>query len=397
MRVLIISFDRTLTEGLKQALSDHEVFTAKNSEEAIKMIPSDMDVIVYDAISGAISEEDINTLHTKKFSNSKYLILYDELFPVDPNNIVVPKKILIRRDEDPKVIAQKMFEEPEEVAVESVEEQRTEEEVGEPKGEVPQTGKVLVVSFDQTLIDTVRGALGPEVEMVSVKTVRQAIEEGKDASVVVFDAISGIIAEKGLVDMSKDEVMSQKPYVILVDDLFPINVENIPLPKKFPLSRDADPSQIKETIERAFQEAPKVEEVKEEPQVQEVKEEKVEEIVERELPEEVPEIEIESVETKEEEEAPALQALESVMEEKGWKEEVSEEAVKEAVSESLSEERIREIVTRVVEERLEDIKATLTEAIRSKVDQAFEEVDVKEIIREVAYKALKERLDELVT
>ncbi len=397
MRVLIVSFDRTLTEGLKQALSDHEVFTAKNSEEAIKMIPSDMDVVIYDAISGAISEEDINTLYTKKFSNSKYLILYDELFPVDPNNIVVPKKILIRRDEDPKVIAQKMFEEPEEVAVESVEEQRTEEEVGEPKGEVPQTGKVLVVSFDQTLIDTVRGALGPEVEMVSVKTVRQAIEEGKDASVVVFDAISGIIAEKGLVDMSKDEVMSQKPYVILVDDLFPINVENIPLPKKFPLSRDADPSQIKETIERAFQEAPKVEEVKEEPQVQEVKEEKVEEIVERELPEEVPEIEIESVETKEEEEAPALQALESVMEEKGWKEEVSEEAVKEAVSESLSEERIREIVTRVVEERLEDIKATLTEAIRSKVDQAFEEVDVKEIIREVAYKALKERLDELVT
>ncbi len=389
MRVLIISFDRTLTEGLKQALSDHEVFTAKNSEEAIKMIPSDMDVVIYDAISGAISEEDINTLHTKKFSNSKYLILYDELFPVDPNNIVVPKKILIRRDEDPKVIVQKMFEEPEEVAVGKTEEQKTEGEVGEPKHEVPQTDKVLVVSFDQTLIDTVRDVLGPGIEMVSVKTVRQAIEEGKDASVVVFDAISGIIAEKGLVDMSKDEVMSQKPYVILVDDLFPINVDNIPLSKKFPISRTADPSQIKDTILKALQGTPKV--------VEEVKEEKVEEIVERELPEEVPEIEIESVETKEEEEAPALQALESVMEEKGWKEEVSEEAVKEAVSESLSEERIREIVSKVVEEKLEDIKATLTEAIRSKVDQAFEEVDVKEIIREVAYKALKERLDELVT
>ncbi len=426
MRVLIVSFDKTLTENLKGALSDQEVFTAKNSEEAIKMIPSDMDVVIYDAISGAISEEDINTLYTKKFSNSKFLILYDELFPVDPNNIIVPKKILISRDENPRTIAQKIFEEPaeevqealderEEVrAEETVEEAERQEAQPEEKLSPPEGGKLLVVSFDQTLIDTIREAVGPDLEVVSVKTVRQAIDQGKDASVVVFDAISGVIAEKGLIDMSKDETMSKKPYVILVDDLFPINVEGIPLEKKFHISRDADPSQIKDLIARAFAEGvavgeedkEQVEEVEGEAPKEEETTERVEEIVEREIPQDIPEIEIEQVE----EEAPALQALERIMEEK--KEEVPEETreveavevsknvedvVRQAVMSSLSEEKVRELLRKAVEERMEDIKNVIVEAVRSKIEQVLEEMDLKDLIRQTAYRALKERLDELVT
>jgi hypothetical protein len=424
MRVLIVSFDRTLTEGLKNALSDHEVFTAKNSEEAIKMIPSDMDVVIYDAISGAISEEDINTLYTKKFSNSKYVILYDELFPVDPGNIIVPKKILVSRDEDPKAVSRKILEEPKE-EVQTPEETKEVAEPKEVKEEAPPQpppsgGKVLVVSFDQTLIDGIKGAVGTDLEVVSVKTVRQAIEQGKDAQVIVFDAISGIIAEKGLVDMSKDETMAEKPYVILVDDLFPINVEGIPLEKKYPISRDADPSQIKDLLLRALAESEEVreeevteqaeeakeraEEVEEKPE-EKPEEEKVEEIVEREIPQEIPEIEIEQVE-----EAPALEALEKIMEEKEtYAQDRSEEAkaveipqevekvVREAVLKSLSEERIREIVAKVLEEKMEDIRGIVSEAVRSRIEKAFEDLDVKEIIRQTAYKALRDRLDELVT
>ncbi|MDQ7038925.1 MAG: hypothetical protein Q9N26_06995 [Aquificota bacterium] len=427
MRVLIVSFDKTLTENLKGALSDHEVFTAKNSEEAIKMIPSDMDVVIYDAISGAISEEDINTLYTKKFSNSKFLILYDELFPVDPNNITVLKKILVSRTEDPKTIGQKIFEEPsEEVQVqeqevqmeETVEETvREETPVEEKPHSPPAGGKLLVVSFDQTLIDTIRNAVGPDLEIVSVKTVRQAIDQGKDASVVVFDAISGIIAEKGLVDMSKDETMAKKPYVILVDDLFPINVEGLPLEKKFHISRDADPSQIRDVIARAFAKGVPAEEVGEAPQeepaptreeevVVEAPAERVEDIVEREIPQDIPEIEIEQVE----EEAPALQALEKIMEEK--KEELREEpreveavdvtrsveeAIRQAVTRSLSEEKVRELLTKAIEEKMEDIRSVVAEAVRSKIDQVLEEMDIKDLIRQTAYKALRDRLDELVT
>ena len=459
MRVLIVSFDRTLTDNLKDTLSDHEVFTAKNSEEAIKMIPSDMDVIIYDAISGAISEEDINTLYTKKFSNSKYLILYDELFPVDPNNVIAPKKILVSRDEDPKVIKEKMMEEPtEEVREEAVgvaeppqpqetpeeapvqEEQPVKEEVS-VEAPPPEGGKVLVVSFDQTLIDTIKGAIGSDLEVTSVKTVRQAIDQGKDASVVIFDAISGIIAEKGLVDMSKDDTMSKKPYVILVDDLFPINVDAVPIEKKFPISRDAEPSQLKNVVFQALTQAVAVEEPvqrveeveetvqeevapeeakaeevpagevsQEEPVAQEtLEEEKVEEIVEREIPEEVPEIEIEPVEPQEE--APAMQALEKIMEEKEtFREEEKpreveavelpeniENIIREAVSSSLSEERIREVVSRVIQERMEDLKDLVSEAVRAKIDQVLEEMDLKEVIRQTAYQALKDRLDELVT
>ena len=548
MKVLIVSFDKTLTEDLKKVLSDHEVYVAKNSEEAIKMIPSDIEGVIYDAISGAISEEDINTLYTKKFSNARYVILYDELFPVDESNIIVPQKLLVPRDESPKEIVNKLLEFPveavpaptegvpeetpevgeqavEEIAQEigeeipkleiestayetppyegeetveemagSVEEALQELESAEmeapleleeqpvevggeaetvqeaveetPKETVSEpvgvgTGKILIVSFDQTLIDSIKAAFGQKHEVESVKTVKQAIEQGKDASVVVFDAISGVIAEKGLIELSNDPTMAQKNYIILVDDLFPINVESIPLEKKVSVSRDTDPSRLKEIIEEQLSAVPSVaqrepEEVPQEAEVEVSEEveippvEELEAVIEeaKGLQEETPEEAVAEAETlpevseteveettveapKEEEHIPALEALEKVMEEQELEieevpsvEEVVEEVaqqppeeetpsapaptvsvssedidrlIESAVMKALSEDKIREAVSKALEERMLDIRDMVADVVRKEVDKVFEELDIRNLIRQATYQALRERLEELIT
>ncbi len=464
MKVLIVSFDKTLTEELKEALSEHEVYTAKNSEEAIKVIPSNVEGIIYDAISGAISEEDINALYKKKFSQARYVILYDELFPVDKNNILPEKKILVPRELSPKEIANKLIEFPEEAVehtqdeqvedVESLvqelgtedieiehttldlgtEEQAPQEEYVEREGdkeEPPEEakvipGKVLVVSFDQTLIDSIKANLGSGYSVSAVKTVKQAFEEGKDASVVVFDAISGMVAERGLMELSQDKVMSSKPYIILVDELFPINTDNVPLQDKEVLSRDSNPEEIAKLIRekaKMVTEAVSQESVTEE----------VEPVPQEELREEAPEFEVlekagPTVEevthtqvqepSQEEEPIPALEALEKVIEEKSFetepsyqdepeKEPIQEEKVetKEPVAEeplqvvtaAVSEEAIKEAVRKAVEESMQDIRELVMNIVRQEIEKVFEDMDVKELIKQVTYQALRERLEELIS
>ncbi len=511
--MLVVSFDKTLMESLKDALSGHDVHIAKNTEEAIKMMPSDIEGVIYDAISGAISEEDINTLYTKKFSNARYVILYDELFPVDAENIIVPQKILVPRDEDPKEIVRKLEEfpiepqveeeevpgplaveadaetaefeveptslehtpaeesleelsgsvesaleeiasleraEPEEEAEEesveeSVEESAVTEEVSE-ETEAPARApgrSILIVSFDQTLIDSLLSVFeGYEVR--SVKTVKQAMDEGRSADIIIFDAISGVIAEKGLIDMASDPELSRKLYLILVDDLFPINVDGIPLERKIAVSRDTDPARLKELLteqESAVPEPPVqtesaepgegpvpsageetvAEESVEESAFQEVPEDSVPEIEITPAQTEIPEIEVE--EEAQEEEIPALTALEKIIEEQKLREEAGQEEqppatqeetasappqihipqeeisrlVESAVANALSEEKIREILSAVLEEKVSDLRDALGEAIRGEIERAFEELDIRNLIRQATYQALKERLEELIS
>ena len=505
MKVLIVSFDKTLTEGLQKALEDqgHEVYTAKNSEEAIKMIPSDVEGVIYDAISGAISEEDINALYTKKFSNARYLILYDELFPVDENNIVPPQKLLVPRDTEPKEVVQKLVEfKPEQVEVTQPQEEAPpeapeefeieptaltespveevvevqeeqppvqeevpqQEEVVEepvsPAGEIQEGGKLLIVSFDQALIDSLKAAFGQQYDVVSVKTVKQAMEHAREARLIVFDAISGVIAEKGLIEMAGDNEIASKPFVILVDDLFPINVDNIPLENKVAVSRDTDPERLKEIVREELEKAPapqvstqeqpteqpvaveeqepeeqKVEEIVEEiPQVPEeievepveepaVQEESVEDIV-QEIPQ-VEDVQVEEVAPKEEEEEeiPALEALEKIIEERKLAEESAEETeevgeemepatvapqvdisqidvervIEDAISRALSEDRIKEAVLKAIGESMGDIRNMISEVVKQEVDKAFEELDIKNLVRQATYQALKEKLEQLIS
>ncbi|HID66222.1 MAG TPA: hypothetical protein EYP32_05215, partial [Aquificaceae bacterium] len=246
MKILIVSFDKNLVDSLEALFTDHDVFTAKNAEEALTLSPPDIDVIIFDAISGAISEEEINQLYQKKFKNQKYVILYDELFPIDTNNIYPPNKVLISRDAVPQEIVNKALgvstSENREEIIDSL--QETQKSAKEPSQISKETEKgnnplVLIVSFDKKLTDSLENALSSKYRVQVVKNVKAAKEKGAEADIIVYDAISGSIAEKNLVELSEIPEIREKVFLILLDELFPIDVERINLPFKAVINRDA--------------------------------------------------------------------------------------------------------------------------------------------------------------
>ncbi len=337
MKILIVSFDKGLVKKLKNLLPTHEIIEVKNGEEAIKTVRTEVDVVIYDAISGALSEEDINNMYKQRFGEAKFVILVDDLFPVDMGNILTPNKVRLSREDEidkvPEVIEGKFMpeyaeegaglggadvvgepqiqqelpvsepEQKEEFVIEhtsleqnifspeqeltagsetpkeeelqipafekQTEDVKEETTLQEPVQEEELTDKqkedivslvdsqedgkkVLIVSFDSLLIDNIRNSLGEGFNIEVAKNTKEAMERKSDAQVVIYDAISGVIAEKGLMEMSQDANYKNKAYIILIDELFPITVDHIPLDTKIVLSREAEIHLIKEKVEEAL-------------------------------------------------------------------------------------------------------------------------------------------------
>jgi len=394
MKILIVSFDKNLVDSLKVYLEGYEVYTAKNAEEAIALSPPDINVIVFDAISGAISEEEINHLYEKKFQNQKYVILYDELFPVDVNNIKPPKKILISREAPPEEIVNKIFEKEEE-SIPSHQEQ-TFQEIHEDKTEKGEENKekplVLIVSFDKRLTDNIEETLKDSYRTEVVKNMKAVKEKGIYADIIVFDAISGSIAEKNLMELSEIPGIREKPFLILLDELFPIDVEKINLPHKSVLNRDVPAELIKEEVDKLYTETRK-ETVKEEPQSQE----------EESLIETTPMLSLEERETerkeeeKEKEVYPSQQAPQL------------EENIAQKLSEKLSDEKfVKIIMVEAISEALhglrdeikaevkEYLKDTLESVLREELEKVLLDIGIVDIIREETRKILEKKISELL-
>ena len=394
MKILIVSFDKNLVDSLKVYLEGYEVYTAKNAEEAIALSPPDINVIVFDAISGAISEEEINHLYEKKFQNQKYVILYDELFPVDVNNIKPPKKILISREAPPEEIVNKIFEKEEE-SIPSHQEQ-TFQEIHEDKTEKGEENKekplVLIVSFDKRLTDNIEETLKDSYRTEVVKNMKAVKEKGIYADIIVFDAISGSIAEKNLMELSEIPGIREKPFLILLDELFPIDVEKINLPHKSVLNRDVPAELIKEEVDKLYTETRK-ETVKEEPQSQE----------EESLIETTPMLSFEERETerkeeeKEKEVYPSQQAPQL------------EENIAQKLSEKLSDEKfVKIIMVEAISEALhglrdeikaevkEYLKDTLESVLREELEKVLLDIGIVDIIREETRKILEKKISELL-
>ncbi|MFN3871281.1 MAG: hypothetical protein ACK4MW_07370, partial [Aquificaceae bacterium] len=285
MNILLVSFDRALVGKLKEALKGYNVTDVKNVEEALNVASPFVDVVIYDAVSGSISEEEINQLYKQKYKDPKYIVLVDDLFPVDMNNLLPSKKVKLIRDEAAKKIREALFKEPEEVTEStgmalqergpsleglfppSEAKGSPEEEVSVGFRELPfsfekelQTAKktynkLLIVSFDTEILKNIKEALSNRVQITEIRTLKEAMEKAKDADIIIFDTISGMLAYRTLMDMSRDENLKRKPYILLMDELFTIDVDSIPLPEKYTFMRTTELNKaikkIVEIIERA--------------------------------------------------------------------------------------------------------------------------------------------------
>jgi DNA-binding NarL/FixJ family response regulator len=99
MKILLITFDKEMEKKIRDLLKDYQIITAKNGEEALLLnVTKDVDLIIYDALAGGIAEDDINKLYDEGFQNVPFIILMDDLFPIDPNNIKPKNKKIISRE-----------------------------------------------------------------------------------------------------------------------------------------------------------------------------------------------------------------------------------------------------------------------------------------------------------
>lgn len=142
MKILLITFDKEMENKIRQLLKDYPIVTAKNGEEALLLnLGNDVDLIIYDALAGGIAEDDINRLYDEGYKNVPYIILMDDLFPIDPSNIKPKNKKILSREVEveklPKVVEEVLSGKG---APESVQEQPAEEAKEKTETEeVPQT------------------------------------------------------------------------------------------------------------------------------------------------------------------------------------------------------------------------------------------------------------------
>jgi DNA-binding NarL/FixJ family response regulator len=464
MKVLIVSFDRNLVKQLKNALSEYEVMDVKNGEEALSLATPYFDVIIYDAISGALSEEDINNMYQQKFKDAKFVVLVDDLFPINAKNLRPQKKMLIPRESTPDQILSAVMapaQETEEYQLPTLElEIETHKQtVGEVEGAIeiapseqesietlafeegfklaeakpeskeevsqyiPESAhpkkKVAVVSFDSTLADSIISLLSENFEPVVIRSFRDLESLLKDVDGVIFDAISGLAAKKRLMELAKDQDIAQKPFLVLIDELFNINIDDVPLRNKHAISREENPKEIVEKFKEILvplkeQETTLIQMLGELLEKQEVVQEKEKDVEVEEFPQIIKEVEMPKLE-----ESP-LPMEESVLKEQ--KEEttpISQIPIKEAVPMvNVSEQKTERLEDVLRSLPLEDVKKLIEEAIKEEIKKAFEgfnlgdlvrellreelkksieSVPLEGIIKEITYQVLQERLRELIT
>jgi len=464
MKVLIVSFDRSLVKQLKNTLSEYEVMDVKNGEEALSLGTSYFDVIIYDAISGALSEEDINNLYLQKFKDAKFVVLVDDLFPINAKNLKPQKKVLITRESAPDQVLSAIMapaQETEEYQLptlelemethkqtleelegaieitpseqESVETLPFEEELKlaeahpESKEEVSQyipesahpKKKVAVVSFDSTLADSIISLLSENFEPVAVRSFRDLEILLKDVDGVIFDAISGLAAKKRLMELAKDQDIAQKPFLVLIDELFNINIDDVPLRNKHAISREESPKEIVEKFKEIIvplkeEETTLIKMLGELLEKQEAVQEKEEDVEPEEFLQIIKEFEMPKLE-----ESPLPMEGSVLKEQKEETTPISQIPIEEAMpTVSASEQKTERLEDVLRSLPLEDIKKVIEETIKEEIKRAFEGFNLRDLVRErlreefkksiesiplegiikeITYQVLRERLRELIT
>ncbi len=471
MKVLIVSFDRNLVKQLRNALGEYEVMDVKNVEEALNLAIPHFDVIIYDAISGALSEEDINNLYLQKFEDAKFVVLVDDLFPINAQNLKPRKKVLIPRESaldqvlsainapvqeteeyqlptlELEIETHKQTVEERDGAIditpseqESIEalffekELKLEETQPESEEEVSQhipegahlKKKVAVVSFESTLIDSITLLLSEDFEPVVIKSFRDLESILKDVDGVIFDTISGRPAEKRLMELAKDQYIAQKPFLVLVDELFNINIDDVPLRNKHVISREKEPKEIvekfKEIIVPLKEEEPTLMQMLEELiEKQEVVQEKEKDVEVEEFPQIIKEFEMPKLEEsllpmeefafEEQKEEPTITPQmpiqEAVPTVSAWEHKTEEKDVLKSLSiRQVIEGTIKEEIKRAFEgfnpsdlarELLrEELKKDIGSMLKEEIRRAFEGFNLNDLAKELLTEELKKDIGSML-
>ncbi|NPB05524.1 MAG: hypothetical protein GXO08_03995 [Aquificae bacterium] len=436
MKILLITFDKEMEEKIRNLLKDYQIIVAKNGEEALLMnVGSEVGLIIYDALAGGIAEEDINRLYDEGFKDVPYIILMDDLFPIDPNNLKPPKKRVISREVEverlPELVKELLEEKPAEAPAaapaaetekaapaetswdellkqEGTEEKKVEEaapavqeSAPPPPESLPLKKRCLLVSFDMPLVEKIERIIGDRCELLVARSAKQALQKykGQPFDVIIFDTISGVFAEKGIKDLYEKGGYKDTLYVVLLDEMLPIDVDKLPVKNLRAIKRESELDLLPEIIESAphvtfekalEQAAPPVEAAPPPPPPVEEKREEVKPEAVKQAPPKEERVE----EVTPPPAAPAAPATPPAAPAAARPAPVDEELVERLVEQKINE-KLLPLIEELVRSKLSE--AYLKELVREVLGEKVSDATVREVVREVAEPLVREVIQELLS
>lgn len=372
MRILVSSFDKMLIEKLNHLLMGEDVIFVKNGEEVIKTRPQNVEVIIYDAVSGVVSENDVNSIFEKAYKNAKYIILMDDLFPIDPDNLKMPGKIVISRDRELSVIPEliKKYKE----LVSSYKSEPKQQTISQAH-----TGLAIgIVSKDRNLLNKISNIVG---DIAYAKTFSYEHIDKQDLmnlDIIAYDTTEGVSAAKELLNIYQD---SDIPVIMILDDMFPIDISRIPIRKKIGIIKTEIDSSLKTILLKFISDYnitprnQKMDNINKLSEVLNMDSSKghLKDIIVDVLKEEIKNIVKESISPID-----------------------FKELAKSAIQSQIATEDIKGIMLNSVNDIVSNMRNEIMNIATKEIERAIKEEDVKTIIRDITSSILKERIENLL-
>ncbi|MFP3253631.1 MAG: hypothetical protein RXN95_01010 [Hydrogenobaculum sp.] len=385
MKILVSSFDRLLIEKLQHLLSGENVIFVKNGEEAIRNAPKDIDIIIYDAVSGLVSENDLNSLFEKAYRNSKYIVLMDDLFPIDPDNLKIPGKIIISRDRELSVLPELVKKYKELITSntnvsrdKSVNEYSLKTQGNYEYDKESHTGvEISVISRDKELLDNIKGAL-EDIAYLKIFSPEQINkDEILNSDIIIYDTTEGVSAARELINMYQN---ANIPVIIVLDDMFPIDISRIPIVKKVGIVKTEIKSSLKTIVLKLISEY-NISSRKAKKGLDKISEVLAMDSSKSHLKDIIVDV------LKEEIRNSVRESLSGID---------FKELAKNAIQSQIATEDIKSLMLNSVNEIVSNMRNEIMNIATKEIETAIKEEDIKAIIREITTTILKERIDSLL-
>ncbi|ACG57714.1 putative protein [Hydrogenobaculum sp. Y04AAS1] len=385
MKILVSSFDRLLIEKLQYLLSGENIIFVKNGEEAIRNALKDIDIIIYDAVSGLVSENDLNSLFEKAYRNSKYIVLMDDLFPIDPDNLKIPGKIIISRDRELSVLPELIKKYKELITSntnvsrdKSVNEYSLKTQGSYEYDKESHTGvEISVISKDKELLDNIKSALEniAYVKIFSPEQINK--DEIFNSDIIIYDTTEGVSAARELINMYKN---ADIPVIIVLDDMFPIDISRIPIVKKVGIVKAEIENSLKTIVLKLISEY-NISSRKAKKGLDKISEVLAMDSSKSHLKDIIVDV------LKEEIRNSVRESLSGID---------FRELAKNAIQSQIATEDIKSLMLNSVNEIVNNMRNEIMNIATKEIETAIKEEDIKAIIREITTTILKERIDSLL-
>ncbi len=379
MKILVSSFDKILIERLNATLKNHSVSFVRNGEDALRHFDGNVDLIIYDAVSGVVSEHELNSMYEKGYSKQKYIILIDELFPIDPDNLKIKDKYLLSRDKEISLLPE-IINKIKESQDQKKEENTTKEVImhalnkaldyKEQKKE--ESINILVISLDEQIIDDIKNSLKDfNIMVVSPKDITD--NHKKESDIIIYDTTPGSIAAKELLHNFNN--YQEKIFVLILDDIFPVDISRLPLKYKYGILRQDIKDNLGHIISNLVNEfgLKKAEKQNKEDQLMDNSKLNLKELI----------IEV----IKDEIKTVIKESLSNIN---------FKELATNSIMSQINSEEIKNSLLTNVNQAIDDMKHEVVEMAKKEIEEALKKEDIEKIVREITYSILQDRVKEIL-